>query len=262
MRQVGARALAVVFALSWVILPGFGLIDLSVTWSSDWPQVLEAGWGLFFTVLVAAAFMLVAIQPPDSRAGVAQLSAATVCLAVSALASTEWRLFALALPLAVEAAVVGLLVRPAWLRPRRGRSVPLLVLAAAGIVPWIVYALHMWSLDRQGTAAGDDTVGIDHYSVQGALALGLAVLPAAAGLRRELRPFVTICAGLAAAYLGLVSLCHQGAAGGFARIWSALAIAWGTALVGAALSEIRRRARARPPVGRPGSPPPSPDAAG
>lgn len=248
MRLVGARTLAGLFTLTWLILPGFGLIDLSVTWSREWPQVLEAGWGLFFTVLVAGAFVLVVIQPPESRAGVVQLGAATACLAVSALAATEARLATLAVPLAVEAAIVGLLVRPAWLRPRGGKSLPALVLAAAGIVPWIVYALHMWSLDRQGRAGGDNTVGIDHYSVQGALALALALLPVAAGLWRDLRPFVPICAGVAAAYLGLVSLCHQGAEGGFERVWSALAIGWGAALGAVAIGELRRR-RVSPAAG-------------
>jgi hypothetical protein len=38
------RATAGLFAVSWVVLPGFGAIDLAVTWSADWPQVLEAGW--------------------------------------------------------------------------------------------------------------------------------------------------------------------------------------------------------------------------
>ena len=33
------------FAVSWFVLPGFAVIDLSVTWNADWPQVLEAGWG-------------------------------------------------------------------------------------------------------------------------------------------------------------------------------------------------------------------------
>ena len=58
MRGVAARAFSGVFALSWLVLPGFGVIDLSVTWNADWPQVLEAGWGLFATVIVAAVATL------------------------------------------------------------------------------------------------------------------------------------------------------------------------------------------------------------
>ena len=90
-RLTTLRVLAGLFAVSSVVLPGFGAIDLSVTWSSDWPQVLEAGWGLYATVLVGAAFALVAVRPRRSRPAVAQLVVATVALAVSAPAADEPR---------------------------------------------------------------------------------------------------------------------------------------------------------------------------
>ena len=45
-RLIVVRVLAVLFALTWLVLPGFGLIDLSVTWDPDWPVVLEASWGV------------------------------------------------------------------------------------------------------------------------------------------------------------------------------------------------------------------------
>ena len=45
MQVAALRAIAGLFALSWIVVPGFGAIDLAVTWSSDWLQVLEAGWG-------------------------------------------------------------------------------------------------------------------------------------------------------------------------------------------------------------------------
>jgi hypothetical protein len=241
MRQVGARALAGLFALSWLIFPGFGLIDLSVTWSSEWPQVLEAGWGLFFTVLVGAAFVLAVLQPADSRAGIVQLGTAALCLVVAAAATAEWRLLALAGAVAVEAALVGLLLRPAaWHATRRGRSVPLFLLAAAGTVPWAAYAVQMWRLNGGDRPDGDQTLGIDHFSVQGALGLALALLPLAAALSRELVPFVPVCAGVSAAYLGLVSLGWPHAAGAHGTVWSALATAWGLALVGVALAALRR----------------------
>jgi hypothetical protein len=75
-----------------LVLPGFGVIDLSVTWSADWPQVLEAGWGLFATVIVGAAFVLVALRPCRSAPGAAQLTVATVALAISAVVAKEGRL--------------------------------------------------------------------------------------------------------------------------------------------------------------------------
>jgi hypothetical protein len=34
-RSIVARLLAVLFALSWLAFPGFGLIDLSISWDPD-----------------------------------------------------------------------------------------------------------------------------------------------------------------------------------------------------------------------------------
>ena len=95
------------------------------------------------------------------------------------------------------------------------------------VVPWLAYALPMWSLNRDDRSDGDVTVGIDHSSVQGALALVLALLPLSAALRGDLHPFVVVCSGVAASYLGLVSLAWPDAAGAFGQAWSIAAIAWG-----------------------------------
>ncbi|HEU0335908.1 MAG TPA: hypothetical protein VFR43_05095 [Gaiellaceae bacterium] len=237
MRSVGLRVLAGVFAASWLVLPGFGLVDLAVTWSPDWPQVLEAGWGVFFTFLVGSPFVLVAIRPRSSAPAAVQLVVAATALAVSAPAASEWPLLWLVALLAVQIALVGALAPPAWVvLPAAGVSAPLLALAAAGAAPWLVYALDMWSLSREGRPDADITMGIDHYAVQGALGLALVALPLLAGVRAGLRPFVPACAGIAGAYLGLVSLAWPGAAGGFGRAWSGAALAWGLALVAVALA--------------------------
>jgi hypothetical protein len=62
-RMIVARVLAAFFALTWLVLPGFGLIDLSVTWDTDWHVVLEAGWGVFMTVLVGGSFLAATVAP-------------------------------------------------------------------------------------------------------------------------------------------------------------------------------------------------------
>ena len=239
MRRIALSALAGLFAIGWLVLPGFGAIDLSVTWSSEWPQVLEAGWGLFFTVLVAVPFVLAAVRPRACMPGIAQLVVATVALAVSALVAQETSLLAFAAALALQTAVVGGLSWSAWREraemPRPQPSTPLLVLAFAAVAPWLAYASHMWALNREARPDTDVTVGIDHYSVQGALGLALALLPLLAALRSDLSPFVPVCAGVAASYLGLVSLAWPDAAGGLGQAWSAAAIAWGLALVGVVL---------------------------
>ena len=67
-RLLVVRVLAAFFALTWLVLPGFGLIDLSVTWDPDWPVVLEASWGVFMTVLVGGSFLAARRRPaPDRR---------------------------------------------------------------------------------------------------------------------------------------------------------------------------------------------------
>ena len=245
MRLVLARVLAALFGASWIVFPGFGLVDLSVTWSSDWPQVLEAGWGLFFTVLVGVAFAVAAARPRSAGPPVAQLTVATIALAVSVVAGREGALTWVPVLLAVETLVVASLSRPAW----RSSTVPggvrasVLGLAAVGVAPWLAYAVDMWAANREARPDSDITNGIDHYAVQGALGLALAVLPALAGLRPALIPLATACPGVAAAYLGLVSFAWEDAAGGFGRTWSAAAMAWGLCLVAVSLAAAVRRPR-------------------
>ena len=111
-------------------------------------------------------------------------------------------------------------------------------MALAGVIPWLAYALHMWALNRENRSDSDITLGIDHYSVQGALALSLAVLPVLAALREDARPFVPLCASLAAFYLGLVSLAWPSSPGGLGRAWSVAAMAWALSL--AAVTASRR----------------------
>src|SRR6185312_14076347 len=67
------RLLAVLFALTWLVFPGFGLIDLSVSWDEDWPVVLEAGWGAVMTVLVGGSFLAVAVRPTRTAPALAML---------------------------------------------------------------------------------------------------------------------------------------------------------------------------------------------
>jgi len=235
--------------VSWLVFPGFGVIDLSVTWSADWPQVLEAGWGLFATVIVGAAFALIAIRPRNFAPAVAQLIVATASLAVSSVVADEGRLLAFAVLLALQTAIVAGLLGRARSRPvdtrapqSSGTSRPLLVVAVAGSVAWVVYALQMWGLNREERSDSDITLGVDHYSVQGALAVALAVLPLVAALWEDARPLLSVCAGVAAFYLALVSLAWPNSPGGLDRSWAAVAIAWALALLAGTLMAGRPRA--------------------
>jgi hypothetical protein len=229
-----ARVVAACCAVSWLTFPGFGVPDLAVTWDPRWRVVLEAGWGLFATVLAAAGFAQVAVRPRRCAPALAQLAVATGALAVSAAAGREPGAASLAGLLAAETAAVAALARPGGWRLRPEVDAPLAFLAVAGAVPWTAYALRMWQATRAGTPA-DITVGVDHAAVQGALALCLAVqVPLAAVWPGGRRPLGT-AAGLAAAYLGLVCLARPDEAGGVGLPWSVPATAWGVAVAALAL---------------------------
>ena len=101
----------------------------------------------------------------------------------------------------------------------------------------------MWALNREDRSDSDITLGIDHYSVQGALALSLAVLPLLAAWREDVRPFVPVCASVAAFYLGLVSLAWPSSPGGLGRAWSVAAMTWALVLLAVTLARFPRQAQ-------------------
>jgi hypothetical protein len=250
-RALLLRALASLFAFGWIVLPGFGAIDLSVTWDPEWAQVLEAGWGLYFTVIVGVPFVVTAVRPSASRPGVVQLAVATAVLAISALVALEIGALVLAAMLGLETAVVARLARHEWPSGRAADVSRLLgVLSAVGALPWLAYALDMWALNRRNLPDADITNSVDHYSVQGGVGLALAILPALAAVRPGLRQLVPACAGVVSAYLGLVSYAWPDAEGGFSRSWSVGAMAWGVALVALSLVDVARSRRAADPASR------------
>jgi hypothetical protein len=242
-RSIVARLLAVLFALTWLVFPGFGLIDLSVSWDPDWPVVLEASWGVFMTVLVGASFLAVAVRPTRTAPAQVTLLVALATWLVAAAAALEWQLLGYATVLAVEAGVlVAVLPRCEPARPQlRSPSVPLLVLAALGVVPWLVHAERMFRANRRnaGVIIGDVTMGVDHYAVQGALALALVALPLLAAWWPRGRRFLGVAAGLCAGYLGLVSYAFPVTWAGFGATWSLLCLAWGVAVALAGLVASR-----------------------
>jgi hypothetical protein len=237
------RVLAAVFAAIW-LLPGFGIPDLIAAWWIDWPRVLEAGWGAFAALIVASAFAATAVTGGIACART-QLLVALGALVVSAAVGLEPQLLVAAAVLGGQAAILALVA--GRIGRGTGRASPaLLLVGATGVVPWCVYALRMWRSNRAGVPV-DVTNGIDHFALQGALALALAALPFFAAFEARMRPLVGT-AGLAAAYLGAVSLAAPGAVGAFSRVWAAAAIAWGAVLLLVAIVEWARSERVPVPV--------------
>jgi hypothetical protein len=238
-RTTVARVLAVLFALTWLVVPGFGLIDLGVTWDPDWPVVLEASWGVFMTVLVGGSFLAFAVRPDRAAPATVTLLAALASLLVSAAAGLEWQVLGHAGLLAVEVGAL-LLVAPAREPVQLGRTPwpPLLAVAALGVVPGLAHAASMYRLNRNdaGPMIGELTMGVDHHAVQGALALSLPALALLAAWWPRGRRYLGVSVGLCAGYPGLVSLAFPGTWAGVDPPWSALCLAWGITVAGLAVA--------------------------
>jgi hypothetical protein len=121
---------------------------------------------------------------------------------------------------------------------RRSVWLPLLVVAATGLVPWLAHAWRMFRANRgdAGTVIDEITMGIDHHAVQGGLALALAALSLLAASWPRGRRYLGISVGLCAGYLGLVSLAFPANWAGFEPLWSGLCIAWAVAVATLALT--------------------------
>ena len=252
MRLFAARALAGFVALTWLVFPGFGLIDLTVTWDPEWPVVLEASWGVFMSVLVGGSFLAVAVAPGRTAPAQATLLVTLATWLVAAAAGLEWPLLGYVALLALQVVAVGALL-PARepLRPVTWSvSRPLLVVAALGVVPWVLHAERMFASNRRdaGVVIGDVTNGVDHYAVQGALALALPVLALLAAVWPRGRCLLGLGVGLCAGYVGLVSVAFPGAFAGFSPSWSWLCIAWAAAV--SVLALAAPTAPPAPPRGR------------
>ena len=234
MRLTAVRVLAVLFALTWLWFPGFGLIDLSVTWDPDWPVVLEATWGVFMTVLVGGSFLAVAVAPQRTAPAEATLLVTLVTWLVAVVAGFEWPLLFFVGVLVVQAGVLAaLLPDRERLRPLPvAVSRPLLVVAALGIVPWLLHALEVFSDNRRGAGEiiGDVTMGVDHYAVQGALALALPALAVLAAVWPRGRRHLGTGVGVCAFYVGLVAYAFPTTWAGLELGWSVISMVWALAV--------------------------------
>jgi hypothetical protein len=240
-RLLAVRVLALLFALTWLVFPGFGLTDLSVTWDPDWPVVLDAGWGVSMTVLVGGAFLAVAAAPARTAPAQATVLVTLAAWLVAVVAGWEWPLLGYVGVLVVEAGIVAALL-PARERlrpPTPSVSVPLLVVAGLGVVTGLLLALEMFEDNRRGAgvAINDVTMGVDHYAVQGALGLALPALALLAAVWPRGRRYLGIAVGLCAGYVGAVSYAFPTTWAGFGPVLSVLCVAWAATV--ALVSSVR-----------------------
>ena len=225
------RVLAALCAVFWWV-PMFGIIDLTVTWDPDWPVMLEAGWGLFFTFVVGLPFALIAVRPRRGAAATMQLWVATGVLALAAAVSLEWQAGVVAAVLLTLTALVSLCRDAEPMRvPSSPVDVPLAALAAVATPPWLVYAWTTAEDNRADLPWSDVTNFVDHYSVQAATALAMIALTALASVHSRGRRLHCTTVAIVSGYLGIVSLGWPVAAAGFSVVWSWLVVGWAVAVL-------------------------------
>lgn len=254
--RAGAPALAVFGVLIWCIAL-MGPIDLTVPLIplEDFydEYLIEVGWGLLYTVLLAVPTLVLAFRPL-SDAAAQQVLTVAAALAFAAFAAPAFgHLVPVAVAVGLVAGVRVLAGVPAFPpSPQRrlgGRDVPGLVVVVAGIWPAIAYASACIADYRDPTVSADVTNNLDHWPAQAAFGLATVLVAALAVLVRRGWLLPTLTAGTAAVWFGVSCVAFPEHNGTLGATGGWLAVAWGVALVVAvALPRLLRPARPTTPV--------------
>ncbi|GAA4286918.1 hypothetical protein [Georgenia daeguensis] len=121
------------------------------------------------------------------------------------------------------------------------RGAPLLALATAGAVPWLVYVWHLTAEARSPGHIPYLTNSVDHWPQQAAAALALVVLTVAAVAGLGSVRLAGWTAGLAAVGLGGFSLLYPDVGASLGPNWGALAVVWGVGVVVASAAHPDQR---------------------
>jgi hypothetical protein len=244
--SIGAVALflTVVF---WTL--NFGLIDLidGFTGFVDQSrnQVLDAGWGVTFAILLPFGLLAQVRRPLYRIAGLQQAAAVTVALAIAALTAEEWPYLGLVAAIALALAIL-LALHPARQEFLSGRGQAKPSLALAGLIaaaPCLLYAARMTSAQRRHLPPLDAVSnGLHHWTVMAALALSIPLLVLFASLGTNGWRIPAWSTALAAAAWGIASLSAPEGhpAGGAGTRWSYAAIGWAIVVGTCSLFEARR----------------------
>jgi hypothetical protein len=253
-RSLGPAAMLLTVAL-WTL--NFGLIDLidGFTGFVDQSrnQVLDAGWGAIFGVILPAGLLAQVRRPLHRIAGLQQMAVVAVALVIAALTAEEWRYFDLVAAIVFALAIL-LALHPARREflTRRGSAKP--TLAVAGLVaaaPCLVYAARMTSAQRRHLPPLDAVSnGLHHWTAMAALALSVLLLVLFASLGTNGWRTPAWSAAVAAAAWGTSSLSapNPHLAGSAGRGWAYAAIGWAAVVSACALLEARRESEPSQPL--------------
>jgi hypothetical protein len=244
-----ARTVAVLLALVAAVLL-MGVIDLMTLpgWVDQryvWEVPLEASWGALFTFFLAGGCLWVALHPAAAWPGLVLLAISGLALLVGAGAGQDGRPLLVALGVAVSGLVLWALVGRPPLPPARRPAVhgPALAVAGLGVPLWLPYALEAFEQSR-AAVLGSVTQGIEHWPVQGAVAVALVLASLVLAVWEDGRPLLRIAVSLSAVYVGMAELAHPDRAGAMASApWGVGVTLWG--LLVALVAVPRRHAPER-----------------
>jgi hypothetical protein len=242
-RPTAARSVAGVSAAFWAVA-FFGLIDLLVVVVNDpgWrgSYLLESGWGVIFTFLVAVPLAVYAVRPAvGAGVVVAQLLAVALAMVAAALWTGYLPQLVPAALVAGDGALVGALAGVRYAAPPLDRALRMLVVA--GAVGGGAFAASV--VDGFPSPRPDITLGLDHLPMQASLGLVVITLGAvaagavggrAAGWRV---PVWTLVVSIG--WVGSWSVVYPDLEGSMGRGLGAAAVAW--AVLFAVIAEWRVR---------------------
>jgi len=254
-RTSSMKAVALVVALASLTV-NFGLIDLidGYTGFVDQArnQVLDAGWGLVFGVVLPIGLLAQLRRPERRIAGIQQTGLVALALAAAAVIGEASSYLALAAGIAGACAVL-LALHPArrTFLTRGPRLEPvMLALVAVAAVPSLVYAGRMASAQRRDLPPADAVSnGLHHWTVMTALALLVLLLVLLAGLRTAGWRIPAFSASIAAGGWAISCLlAPASAAGSEGHGWAWAALAWAVVVLAAAVRPQGRERRVVEPA--------------
>ena len=235
------RLVAGAFVAVWAILL-FGVIDLAtaLSWREGWEEslVLEASWGALFTFFMVVPLLVVAVRPGRYADAALWSGVTTVSLIGGAIITAD----ATTLWLALAAVVTGGIVLALGLAgarrsglPRPGRpgvqpSWLLGALALGGLPLWSAYAASAASVPP-GAPTPYISVAFDHWPVQAAFGIAVALASVIAVVFVEARTLAVCAAALSAVVLGVVmALSQELPVATESPLWCIGAVLWGALL--------------------------------
>lgn len=207
----GPRLAAGLMVLFWSVLPGMGLIDLQVLFVPDSYYADSVGlmvsWGAFMTFLVALPFAWFAARPQQALPVAVVLAVCAAALVAGAVLGGQWPPAVVALLVLVTA----LPVLPAALRQGREEGLALRVRPALLLLPVVAApTASRYATEAFRTARTDpsreawQTNGVDHWPVQGSLAIAVVMLLVVLAVWPRAVPVVRAALAIT---LGTMALC-------------------------------------------------------